>query len=239
MRTFTLVGCALAVIIAVLSMFHSGFTGWAIGVLIFFGGGGISILYEDKLDAVVRRRAPVDCVVDDDHIYFPKGYYFRYGYLAGRKRLEYGVIDEIRLGTFMITAKINGNELIFLRGAKQEDIVRFAARYSIPAGKHQDNWSLICDEYLDTEIDALDRGRITRLLLQAGISLSEQRQIKKRVAFAMLVRTYFTLEWVYYGQYDVLLSIYLTERKYWWTMDIALREGDEKNSISTQGSAKK
>lgn len=228
MKTFTLIGCALFVIIAVISIVYSGFTVQAVGVLIFFGGGGIMVLCEDKIDRVMRQREAGNCVVETDHFYFPKGYYFRYGYLKNRKKLDYALIDEIRLGTFMITAKINGNELIFLRGASEEDVVRFAARYSIPACKRQDNWFLICDEFLDNEIDALDRGRITRLLLQAGISLVEQKQIKKRVAFAMLVRTYFTWEWIYYGQYDVLLAMWLTESKYWWAMDIALR-GSGKN----------
>lgn len=220
MRTFTLIGCALFVIIAVISIVYSGFTAQAVGGLILFGGGGVLVLFQDKIKTPVQRK---ECVIEADHVYFPGGYYFKYGYLKDRKKLEGAVIDEIRLGTFMITAKVNGNELIFLRGCKEETAVKFAESNNIPTCKPQDNWALICEEYLDTEIDASYKGRITKLLLQAGISLSEQQQIRKRVGLAMLVRTYLSMEWIYYGLYDVLLAMWLTEGKYWWAMDIALR----------------
>ncbi|MBN1250792.1 MAG: hypothetical protein JXR51_00825 [Bacteroidales bacterium] len=40
----------------------------------------------------------------------------------------------------------------------------------------------------------------------------------------MLLWTAVSWEWIYYGQYDVLKQIgYLNENKYWWTMDIALK----------------
>lgn len=40
----------------------------------------------------------------------------------------------------------------------------------------------------------------------------------------MLLRTYASWEWVYYGHYDVLNEFRpLNEREYWWTMEIALK----------------
>ncbi len=40
----------------------------------------------------------------------------------------------------------------------------------------------------------------------------------------MRAHFYTTIEWVYYGQYDLLKQLTpMTEQKYWWTMEIALR----------------
>ena len=96
-----------------------------------------------------------------------------------------------------------------------------------------DTWSLICDEFLDTEHNDDDKRITIETLKETGISERETEEIRKRISLKMLAYTYISMEWVYYGQYDVLIQLFpLSEEKYWWTMQIALR--NEKTEISNR-----
>ncbi len=95
------------------------------------------------------------------------------------------------------------------------------------AKKRNDNWSLLCEEFLDTELSEAEQLANIETLEKAGIPKHEQLAIKKRLKFRFLITTMATWEWIYYGQYDVLSELWpLTQEKYWWTMDVALRKNE-------------
>jgi len=167
------------------------------------------------------------CYFGPEVILFPKGYYFNHGYLKNKNELSYASIDEIRINTHPVSAKINGNEIVFLCGAEREDCEKMATAQNIPTTEPTDNWSLICDEFLDVELNQDYVERIMAELIKAGISEEETKAIRKTIRWRMEAKTYFSWEWIYYGQFDVLEVLYpLRENKYWWTMEIALRDSE-------------
>lgn len=184
------------------------------------------IIYQDKIDRwsakrIEARKLSADCVINQDHFLFPKGYYFKHGYMKKRKALFFNVISEIRTNTYPPTAIVNENEVIFLRGLAKENLQNLKGiRLTEPA----DNWELICEDFLDTEYEQSEKDETTATLARARISNGELESIRKRLRFRMLLKTYFSWEWIYYGQLDVLRELWpVTEKKYWWTMDVALR----------------
>ncbi|WP_271770212.1 hypothetical protein [Aquimarina algiphila] len=171
-----------------------------------------------------KRIEAANCIVERDHIYFPKGYYFKFGYLKNKDKLPFSVINEIRTNTFPITARINTNEIVFLLGLDEEKCIQLKDQANIILTNPMDNWSLICEEFLDTECSVELKERILQRLEKNGIHPNEVAQIKKHIASRMLFRTFISWEWQYYGQFDVLKALwFLNSKKYWWTMDIALR----------------
>lgn len=181
-----------------------------------------------------RRKRQFFCRIRDDHFDFGKGYFFRHSTLYRTRKLDFSAVQEIRINTAPITALINDNELIFLWDIEQDDILSHPV-LSEKAIKKTDNWSLLLDEFLDTEFPRSAKRYNRKKLVEAGISEEEQKAIQKRLKFRFLVRTMVSWEWVYYGHYEVLCELWpLTAKKYWWTMDIALRGND--NPQATHGS---
>ncbi len=228
MRIFTLIASGLFTLIGIVFIIKGDYS--LVGETIFFGFGLTVFIFQKKLNKWISSRAKKKieatyCILKDNHILFPKGYYFKHGYLKDKKELSYTIINEIRTNTFPITAKINSNEIIFLIGQKKEDIMLLAEDKNIPISKPIDTWSLIFEEFLDTEFDQHEKEETIKILEENGIKKEETEKIRKKFSFRMLLYTYFTWEWQYYGHYDVLKQIFpLNEEKYWWTMDIALRQ---------------
>ena len=194
--------------------------------LLMSGGLLLFMIKEDKYYEWLKRfrRKKFNCRIESDHFYFPNGYYFRPSSLKREKKLPYLKIQEIRINTHPVSALINNNELIFLLGIESEDILS-NDKLSMKAKQRNDNWSLLCEEFLDTELSETERIANIQKLEESGIPKDEQFAIKKRLKFRFLIRTMATWEWIYYGQYDVLNELWpLTREKYWWTMDVALRK---------------
>ena len=177
------------------------------------------------LDALkLDRRQQLNCVVKDDHFYFPRGYYYKYGFLKTRKDLPFRDVQEVRVNTFPISAIVNGNEVIFLRGLERDEVKGLAKRGLIKLTDPADIWSLICEEFLDTDASEAEKRGLMSMLLENGFEEGEIQQIRKRLRSRMLIRTYFSWEWEYYGHEDVMAELWpLSKRKYEWTMEVALR----------------
>jgi len=209
------------------------FAGLLLGSFFLFLG-----INQKKLDEWIDRsnhelqRKLSFCKFHENHVFFPKGYYFKHGYLKDAKELPYTMMEEIRINTFPPCAKINGNELIYFPGKNKAELEALARQKDIPISTAQDNWSLICEDYLDSEPDDYLRSRIDSQLADAGFSSEELRKIRRKIGWRMLALTYVSLEWVYYGHYDVLQQLRpMRSKTYWWTMEIALREN--KNVVRT------
>ncbi|MBS1612898.1 MAG: hypothetical protein JST49_08770 [Bacteroidetes bacterium] len=196
----------------------------AIGIV-----GLILVVFQEqilKLGTPYHQRH--NCTITAEGFLFPNGYPFQYGYMRKRKLLDYIYIDEIRISTYPPTAIVNENETIFLLGLTKEDIEANSEMLLAPITKPQDNWELICNEFLDTEFDEEFKKRDIERLTEAGIYEEEVQAIRSKIKAQMMFRTYATWDWVYYGQYHVLDSLRpLNKKKYWWTMDIALRQAKQ------------
>ncbi|MFT6707836.1 MAG: hypothetical protein ACJATF_002692 [Flavobacteriales bacterium] len=220
------------VIVFAFTLIDKGFSWMNFGGLLFFNICLLVFLFEDRLSkwtkakALERSKASY-CTFESDRIVFPKGYQFRKGYLKNKKELFYKEINEFRLNTNPMSVLINGNEIIFLVGAHLDDCAKIAIREKIPVVEKTDLWSLICDDFLDTEFDGDYVERAKEQLVGKGFTEEEAESIRGKIRTRMLAQTYISWEWQYYGQYDVLTQLQpITEERYWWTMEIALREGE-------------
>lgn len=208
------------------SLFSDGFS-WSDFVgLLFFLICLLFSLFEERLSKWTKERAKAGyCVFESDRIVFPKGYQFRKGHLKNKKELFYTEINEFWLNTHPMSVLVNENELIFLVGAHRDDCAGIAEREEIPVVERTDVWSLICDEFLDTEFEEDYKDRSNEQLAAKGFSEEEIAQIKSKIRTRMMAQTLISWEWQYYGQYDVLTQLQpVTDERYWWTMEIALRE---------------
>jgi len=227
MRLFLLIASLVFTILSVVILYKEGYSIEGVSGVVLFSLATLFFVFQDRWDKwsdqkIKKNRESSHCILENDRICFPKGYYFKYGFLKSRKDLPFNVIEEVRLNTIPIAARIKGNELIFLKGLKDKDILGSTLKNKI--SKPQDHWALICEEFLDTELDIQQQEFIQNSLDTYGFSRSEINRIKDRIRLRMLIRTYISWEWLYYGQYDVLNELWpLNEEKYWWTMDIALQ----------------
>ena len=188
----------------------------------------LALFHEQILKLAKPYHKRHNCTITGEGFLFPNGYPFQYGYMHKRKLLDYIYIDEIRISTYPPTAIVNGNETIFLLGITKEDIEANSEMLLAPITKTQDNWELLCNEFLDTEFDEEWKNIDIKRLAEVGIHEEEVKAIRSKIKSRMMLRTWHTWEWVYYGQYDVLDSLRpLNKKKYWWTMDIALRQAKQ------------
>ncbi|MEM6262929.1 MAG: hypothetical protein AAGI38_10510 [Bacteroidota bacterium] len=233
MRIFLTISGLLLTVGCIFILAKEGFSWFGLGALLFSVGCSLIIIFEKQLDewssqSIQKSREAHTCKVKRDCFYFPRGYYFKYGFLKNRRDLPFEVITEIRTNTFPFTAVVEGREVIFLRGLKTKDLAPLKQKGKIPFTRPTDNWELICEEFLDTGYDESHQQRTLDVLYKNGIPPEEVAQIRKRLRVRMLIRTYAGWEWMYYGQQEVLNELWpLNQKKYWWTMDIALRGGEE------------
>jgi len=87
-----------------------------------------------------------------------------------------------------------------------------------------DIWELICEKFLDTEFDEEHKRLTTKRLAEAGIPGTELSAIRKKLRWRMLPWTFYSMEWIYCGHYDMLCILWpFCTKTYWWSMEIALR----------------
>lgn len=203
---------------------NKGFSFANISMIIFCCLGGYVFINEKKLEKKrLDKQKNELCRIGNNGFIFAEGYYFKYGYMKGKQVLPYSIISEIRKNTFPVSALINNNEIIFLKGLEREKILELAVEKNIPVTSPLDNWSLILEKFLDTDFDEDEKEKTRALLENAGIKEEELKKIRRKVMFVMYLATYFSMEWVYYGQFDLLRQMIPSEKKYWWTMEIALK----------------
>jgi len=219
----------LFVAVGIWSILTHGYSGQLLLSILFFSLCGLVFSFNKQIDKWtdqirIKQFEKTFCKIESNHFNFPKGYYFKHSSLYDKNKLYFEEIEEIRT-TYPISAKINDKELIFLLGLTEEDVVNVSNKNNIPLVRAQDNWYLICEEYLDTEFDPEHKEETFVKLEKSKISKDEVKLIRKRFSKRMLITTMFSMEWVYYGQFDILKQIWpLTSKKYWWTMEIALRK---------------
>lgn len=165
-----------------------------------------------------------DIVIEfrENEILFPKGYYFKCSPIHKRKRINSEEISEVNLNTFPPTLVYQDKEVIFIEHKYKADLEQFAIQNKILLFERFDIWESINRPFLDTEFTKKDKIYTTKSLIENGVSKEEIVQIRKKIKSAMSLNFY-AWEWIYLGLFDYLSWTFLTKKKYWWSMEIALR----------------
>ncbi len=134
---------------------------------------------------------------------------------------------------------LDGKEVMFLPRALKEPFREFATTNGIRDPKILEVWSILTNEYLDTEYTAQDKARDYRWLAELGFGEDEVRSLKAPIRVTMLAATFYTMEWGGYTTQDVLRIFALSDGRrigslpivgrrfdsnvYWRVMEAALR----------------
>ena len=161
-------------------------------------------------------------LIESSSIFFPDGYYFKYRDLNETRRLESFKIAECCINTIPISFVTRNNEVIFVPHISEERIRNFCKQDMIPISNRIDIWERINWPFLDTEFEEHEVKTNESVLVSLGIDNNELKLIRKKISSTMSMN-YFALEWNYLGQFDFLRWTRLTKEKYWWSMEIALR----------------
>jgi len=172
-------------------------------------------------------------VITDNELLFPNGYYFRQSQVNKDKKIAADRINELNFDTFPLSVVIDDKEVIFLKGDVNDQLTEFAHKNNIIISKRTDVWGWINEPFLDTEFDTEQKQRTIDLLAKNGISPEETIAIRKKISFIMYFYNCYVWEWQYLGQFDYLAFSSKTKKKYWWSMEIALRNYHRSIAISS------
>lgn len=158
----------------------------------------------------------------ESEICFPNGYFFKQSPAHKSRKIKSAHISEINLNTYPPSLVYQENEIIFLKSEFKVKLEEFAERNEIPIVERFDIWEHINRPYLDTEFEKHEEIESNQLLSKNGIDTTELEQIRKKIGKTM-VKNYIAWEWAYLGLFDYLNWTVLAKNKYWWAMEIALR----------------
>jgi len=169
-----------------------------------------------------RRIEKIKIVIKRNEIRFPSGYFFKQSLINQTKKIESKDISEINLHTYPPSLVYRNEEIVFVKQELKEQLEKFAELNKIQIVDRLDIWEHINRPYLDTEFEKDEKIESIKLLSKNGISKSELSLIRKKIAKTMFLN-FLVWEWTYLGLFDYLSWTYLTKKKYWWAMGIALR----------------
>jgi len=164
-------------------------------------------------------------------IVFPNGYFYKY--CSFRNEIKAEQISEINLNTTPPSFVFEDKEVIFVEYKYRGALENFGRQNNIAIVNRPEIWEMICEPYLDTEFDEEHKNRTIQLLIENGLTESEIYSIRKKIKNIMMFYNSFVWDWVHLGQSDYLdWTLFLTRKKYWWTMNIALRNFKKDNKGS-------
>jgi hypothetical protein len=182
----------------------------------------LKLLRHRKEKTYFKNSYDKPVLIESSSIVFPMGYYFKYSNLNETRRLESFEIAECCINTLPISFVTHDNEVIFVPHISEEDIRNFCKQDKIPISNRIDIWERINWPFLDTEFEEHEVKTNENLLDSLGIDNNDLKEIRKKISPTMSMN-YFAWEWNYLGQFDYLRWTRLTKEKYWWSMEIALR----------------
>lgn len=115
-------------------------------------------------------------------------------------------IAELRTNRWPPEVVTTDGRIGFVTAARRRDLEMFGEQHGIPTVWRDDVWSLIAEEFLDTEFDETQREATLARLEANGFSREEVAAIRHFIRIPMLAQTALSWEWVHYGLRDVLLS---------------------------------
>jgi len=164
----------------------------------------------------------IPVLLEGEGIRFPKRYFFRTAAFQKPGFVPVSAISEVHIVTNPASFIINHNEVLFVRFDQKEALQEFAKRHNIPVSERLDIWESICDPYLNTTFDDTETQRTMDRLEANGIPPHETDDIRRKIRFTMM-NNEMAWEWVYLVQFDYLRWGFGSVKRYWWSMEIALR----------------
>lgn len=169
-----------------------------------------------------RKYHQIAIEVKDKEIKFPKGYFFTCSPIHELRSIHCKDIAEINRDTFPPALIYKGKELIFIKSELLSELESFAKRNHIPLRNRFDIWEHLNRPFLDTQFEEEEKRNTVQLLAENGISEEELKNIRKKISRTMW-QNFFAWEWTYLGLFNYLSWTFLSEKKYWWAMEIGLR----------------
>jgi hypothetical protein len=106
----------------------------------------------------------------------------------------------------------------------RDSLENFAKKNNIPIVDRPDIWEMICEPFLDTTFDETHQKQTIVNLEANGVSERETISIREKIGKRMLFVNSFVMDWTHIGQLDYLnWTLFMNKQKYWWSMEIALR----------------
>jgi hypothetical protein len=190
---------------------------------VVFAGAGLFNLWRNRNNRDLKLRWDIEIVIGSDEISFPDGYYFWVSDLSRDKKVTATRISEINLNTFPPSFVLDDKEVIFVKRDQEDQLKEFGERNHIPIVHRFDIWACIINPFLDTEFTSEENENMLAALEKNGVSREETAKTRKKISITMWANAY-AWEWIYLGQFDYLMwTTILTNKKYWWTMNLALR----------------
>jgi hypothetical protein len=134
-----------------------------------------------------------------------EGYPFPRG--ERRARIPAEALGEVCVGWFPPTVRTREGEYLFIPAEQAGELAAFASQHGIPYVRRNDVWSLILEEFLDTEFPPELQEGTLRFLESNGVSRAETQAMRELVGKRMLALTVATWEWQHYGLHDVLSAM--------------------------------
>jgi hypothetical protein len=196
---------------------------------LFIFWGIINILFQlfkqrknPVFDPGYKNYQTIKVEIVGDEILFLNGYYFKPSAIYKSKKINATDINEICPDTFPCSAVINNNEVIFFSVGFREKLIEFAEKHNIPTTSRLDIWWNITYPFLDTQFEPEDKNRYKKELNDNGFTDKEIKRIRYKIG-RVLWFNMLAWEWQYLGQHAYLSWHSFSSKRYWWTMEIALR----------------
>jgi len=191
---------------------------------------GIHTYWYHKNNKELKSITPEGLKVEfkEKEIIFPNGYYYKYSSMKSNNKITNENVKEINLNTSPPSFVVNNNEVIFVPYKFNENLEEFGNKNGIPITNRFDIWSAINEPFLDTQFDKDEKEYNTKALTKNGLSKKEIKEIRGKIKLTMLSSNSVVWEWVNLSQFDYLNWTWLTKKKYWWSMEIALRNYKKK-----------
>jgi len=130
--------------------------------------------------------------IDADNIHF-HDYPYECSYAYKAKTIRPSNILEMVDYFGMPAICINGNELVFMSAVDRKALLRFCKANAIPINKRIDVWSIILDEFLDTQHTQEWIQTSMAQLNSCGISEAECQALRHEVAERMFAYNFWQL----------------------------------------------
>jgi hypothetical protein len=210
----------------------------------WFMFGGSIILFSATLIKLWRYRQLDPQISPDKHtlittefknstIVFPNGYYFRWSNVKAGSNIDAQRITEVNLNTAPPSFVLDNKEVVFVKYEYKSELENFANKNNIPIVQRPEIWEMLCEPFLDTTFDENHQKETIKSLITNGLTEEEVIAIRKKIENRMLLVNSIVWEWVHLGQFDYLnWTTFLFKSKYWWTMEIALRNLNVTKKVS-------
>lgn len=154
---------------------------------------------------IISEKFVVEIVDDSIQFY---NYPFSAASVYPSGKVEIIDIREIIINFFPPALLTQKNELLFVSQDQvdSDTLAEFAKKHNIDVVARMDLWSMILDEFLDTEFSSEDKERTLNVLEEQGVTKSHCHQLRQRLSGVMFSYNFDSClwEWCYLGLYDVL-----------------------------------